>query len=210
MGELWTISNVYINTTVDSAAFQPKYKFGGKMVTHGNPNGRQCLGSSVPYVDGEWNMRWSDKDDSKDMSNMLKEGSIALQAEGSPVSYRDYMIMEMDPLTGKPLTAKPTLAGSFPPAPKRKWLHAEYRNGGLVIRYLLGSAAGWMGESGRLSIRTLEGRLLASFSFPANSGEVYWQGMEIGAKGPLVLQEHSIPITTRQGLTRKLLDRVAS
>lgn len=134
IGEVWTIGNVYINTTIDPAVNYRKYKEGGTMVTHGNPNDRQCQGSSAPWDDAGWNLmeayvrgsdsaihtvngkvvfklwklRWSATDKPDDMSTMLKEGPIALQSEGAPVAYKDYMIMELDPVTGKPINAKPT------------------------------------------------------------------------------------------------------
>ncbi|HEY6563128.1 MAG TPA: DUF1080 domain-containing protein, partial [Pirellulaceae bacterium] len=56
IGEVWTIGNVYINTTVDPAVNFRKYKEGGTAVTHGNPNGRQCQGSSAPWDDAGWNL----------------------------------------------------------------------------------------------------------------------------------------------------------
>ena len=215
MGEIWTIGNVYVNTTVDSTMTQHKYKPGGKMVAHGNPDGRQCLGSSVPYVDGAWNtmealvrgsdsavhtvngtvvfrcwkMRWSDTDDPKDMANPLSSGSIGLQSEGAAVSYRDYMFMELDPVTGKAVHAVPTLAGSFP-APKRgNLLRAEAREGGWIIRYALPDLARQSGEAGRLSIRSLDGRKIADLDLPGSSGEVFWPGEGGSQHGPLVLQE---------------------
>ncbi|GEM_PF-2857915 len=215
MGEIWTIGNVYVNTTVDSTKTQHQYKPGGKMVAHGNPDGRQCLGSSVPYIDGAWNtmealvrgsdsavhtvngtivfrcwkMRWSDKDDPKDMSNMLSEGSIALQSEGAGVAYKDYMFMELDPATGKPINAKPTLAGGFPAAGRGNLLsvlRADSRAGGWMIRYALPAGGNARGGN-RLSIRSLDGRMLDQLALPGEAGQVYWAGAA-RASGPLVLQ----------------------
>ncbi len=200
MGEIWTISNVYVNTTVDTTITQHKYKPGGKMVTHGNPNGRQCLGSSVPYIDGEWNemeglvrgsdsavhyvngvvvfrcwkMRWSVKDDPFDTTNMLKEGSIALQAENASVNYRHYMFMELDPVTGKAVNGKPTLAGSFPAPSKRNLLHAEARNGGWIIRYALPAPARPNGEADQLSFLTLDGRMITELSLSGSLNQSKW------------------------------------
>jgi hypothetical protein len=202
MGEIWTIGNVFVNTTVDSTKEKHQYKSGGKAVVHGNPDGRQCLGSSVPYVDGAWNvmealvrgsdsavhsvngtvvfkcwkMRWSEKDDPKDMANMLSSGSIALQSEGAGVAYRDYMFMELDPATGRALNAKPTLAGAFTPAGPGNLLRAEARQGGWIIRYARNGAGAWNGKAGALSIRTLDGRELDQIELPGPSGEVYWPG----------------------------------
>jgi hypothetical protein len=56
IGEVWTIGNVYINTWIDPASSARKYKEGGTPVTHGNPNGRQCMGSSAPWDDAGWNL----------------------------------------------------------------------------------------------------------------------------------------------------------
>jgi hypothetical protein len=213
MGEIWTISNVWVNTTVDSTMTQHKFKLNGKMVNHGNANGRQCLGSSVPYIDGAWNvmegyirgsdsavhyvngvvvfkcwkMRWSDKDDPNDMTNMMKEGSIALQAEGAPVSYRDYMFMELDPVTGKAVNGKPTLAEAFTMPSKGNLLRAEARQGGWIIRYSFPTSARLSGDAGQLSIRSLSGRLITTLSLPGPSGEVYWQGMGANSRGPLLM-----------------------
>jgi hypothetical protein len=214
MGEIWTIGNVYVNTTIDSTKQKNQFKLGGKPVSHGNPDGRQCLGSSVPYVDGAWNtmeatvrgsdsaahyvngvlvfkcwkMRWSDKDDKNDMSNMLSEGSIALQSEGAPVSYRDYMFMELDPITGRPVNAKPVIAGSFPAPGRGNLLRAEARDGGWVIRYDISGA-------GDLSIRTLDGRILDRLVLTGNSGVIRWPGSRTANAGPVVLRE------SRTGLT---------
>jgi hypothetical protein len=210
MGEIWTISNVYVNTTVDSAMAQHKYKAGGKMVTHGNPDGRQCLGSSVPYVDGAWNtmealvrgsdsavhsvngvvvfrcwkMRWSEKDDPADMANMLGSGSIALQSEGAPVSYRNYMFMELDPATGRPVNAKPTLAGFLPPARRGGLLRAEPRDGGWIIHYVHNARYAFPGQA-KLSVLSLDGRLIANLALPGDGGEVFWQGPGSSAGGLL-------------------------
>ncbi|MDB5103268.1 MAG: hypothetical protein JWP91_957 [Fibrobacteres bacterium] len=222
MGEIWTIGNVYVNTTVDSTKSQHQYKAGGKMVDHGNPDGRQCLGSSVPYIDGAWNvmealvrgsdsavhivngtvvfkcwkMRWSEKDDPKDMANMLNSGSIALQSEGAPVSYRDYMFMELDPATGRPINAKPTLAGEFPAAGKGNLLRAESRDGGWIIRYAFPAAARRPGEAARLSILTMDGRSLDEIDLPGASGEILWSGAGRAAGLPVVLRERISGMTT--------------
>jgi hypothetical protein len=210
MGEIWTIGNVYVNTTVDSTKTQHQYKAGGKMVAHGNPDGRQCLGSSVPYLDSAWNvmealvrgsdsavhtvngvvvfrcwkMRWSEKDDPKDMANMLSEGSVALQSEGAAVSYRDYMFMELDPATGRPVNAKPVIAGEFRPQGAGNLLRAESRNGGWIIQYAFPSAFRSAGETVRLSIRALDGRMLDQLLLPGTSGEVHWDGR--GAAAPMI------------------------
>jgi hypothetical protein len=221
MGEIWTIGNVYVNTTVDSTQKQHKYKPGGKLVAHGNPDGRQCLGSSVPYVDGAWNvmealvrgsdsavhtvngavvfkcwkMRWSDKDDANDMSNMLSSGSIGLQSEGAGVAYRDYMFMELDPATGKPLYGKPTIAEAFPPLERGNLLRAERRDGGWTIRYSIPAAVRAGGNAARLVILGLDGRKLDEMGLAGGSGEVYWRGAagkqgSAGAAGtPVILRE---------------------
>jgi hypothetical protein len=221
MGEIWTIGNVYVNTTVDSTKKQHQYKAGGKMVAHGNPDGRQCLGSSVPYVDGAWNvmealvrgsdsavhtvngvvvfrcwkMRWSEKDDANDMANMLSSGSIGLQSEGAGVAYRDYMFMELDPATGKPVNAKPTIAEAFPPLERGNLLRAERRDGGWAIRYSIPAAVLAGGNAAKLVILGLDGRRLDEMKLPGVSGEVYWSGAagnhgSAGAAGaPVVLRE---------------------
>lgn len=156
IGEIWTISNVYINTTIDPASSQRKYKEGGTMVTHGNPNGRQCMGSSAPWDDAGWNLmeayvrgsdsaihtvngkvvfklwklRWSDSDRPDDMANPLKEGVIALQSEGAAVAYRDFMIMELDPVTGRPLNEKPVALGrASSPASSSRPRTLSFENG---------------------------------------------------------------------------------
>jgi hypothetical protein len=217
MGEIWTIGNVYVNTTIDSTKDKHQYKVGGKMVAHGNPDGRQCLGSSVPYSDGAWNvmealvrgsdsavhtvngtivfrcwkMRWSDKDDPKDMANMLSEGSIALQSEGAGVAYKDYMFMELDPATGRPVNAKPTLAGSFPSIGPGNLLRAEPRQGGWVIRYSISGGSEVQGArtSALLTIRTLDGRMLDRLVLPGSTGEIWWTGAAKAAGSPVVMQE---------------------
>ncbi len=150
--------------------------------------------SAVHSVNGKivfrcWKMRWSDKDDPKDMSNMLSSGSIALQSEGAPVSYRDYMFMELDPATGKAIHATPTLAGSLPMRTQGNLLRAEARAGGWIIRYALPDLARLSGEAGRLSIRSLDGRLIADLDLPGSSGDVFWQGAGNSGYGPLVLRE---------------------
>jgi hypothetical protein len=219
MGEIWTIGNVYVNTTVDSTKKQHQYKPGGKMVSHGNPDGRQCLGSSVPYKDSVWNvmealvrgsdsavhtvngvvvfkcwkMRWSEKDDANDMANPLSSGSIGLQSEGAAVSYRDYMFMELDPATGKPVNGKPVLAQAFPAPGPGNLLRTERKDGGLLIRYALPASRHSGGTSseadGRISIRTLDGRLLDQLSLSGNSGEVYWPGSGRAAGLPIVVRD---------------------
>jgi hypothetical protein len=220
MGEIWTIGNVYVNTTVDSTKPQHQYKANGKMVAHGNPDGRQCLGSSVPYVDGAWNemealvrgsdsavhrvngtivfkcwkMRWSEKDDPKDMSNMLSEGSIALQSEGAGVAYKDYMFMELDPATGRALNAKPTLAGGFPAMGRGNLLRAEARPGGWRIRY--DRARG--GEA-ILSIRTLDGRILDRLVLPGDAGEICWSGANKAAGLPIVVLDAASGVSVLAG-----------
>ncbi len=216
MGEIWTISNVWVNTTIDETKSQHQFKLGGKMVNHGNPNGRQCLGSSVPYIDNAWNvmeatvrgsdsavhyvngvlvfkcwkMRWSDKDDPNDMSHMLGEGSIALQAEGAEVSYKDYMFMELDPATGKPLNAKPVLAGEFLPAVRGNLLRVESKAGGWSIHYAFPTWDRSRGGNGSLSVKTLDGRLLDQLPLPASSGEVYWPGSGRASGLPVILREN--------------------
>jgi hypothetical protein len=134
MGELWTIGNVWVTTPVQStSARPPRYSPTGTAMEVGNAIGRQCLGSSNPYQDGQWNvmdltvrgsdssahtvngvtvfrgrrLRWSQSDNSSDMSNMLRTGQISVQSEGAPVAYKYLMIMELDPVTGKPVHAKP-------------------------------------------------------------------------------------------------------
>jgi hypothetical protein len=52
-------------------------------------------------------LRWSQSDNTSDMSNMLRTGQISVQSEGAPVAYKYLMIMELDPVTGKPVHAKP-------------------------------------------------------------------------------------------------------
>jgi hypothetical protein len=114
MGEAWTIGNVFVNTSVDPAQSRHRYLAGGKPVVHGgeDPN-RQCLGSSNPFMEGEWNtmealvrgsdsvahivngitvfratkLRWSDSNDPDDFRQMLAEGSLALQVEGDAPNY---------------------------------------------------------------------------------------------------------------------------
>jgi Domain of Unknown Function (DUF1080) len=215
MGEIWTIGNVWVNTTIDETKTQHQFKLGGKMVNHGNPDGRQCLGSSVPYKDGAWNvmeatvrgsdssihyvngvlvfkcwkLRWSDNDSPTDMSHMLSEGSIAMQSEGAPVSYRDYMIMELNPATGEPIHAKPVLAGQFRPAGRGNLLRAESKDGGWIIHYHLPASERSRGSTGRIYIRTLAGRMLDQLALSGSTGEVYWSGA--GAAGaPVILQEN--------------------
>jgi hypothetical protein len=141
MGEAWTISKIFVNTTIDPTSDMHKYKNDGVPVVHGgdDPN-RQCLGSSNPFIDGAWNemeavvrgsdssvhivngitvfrctkLRWSDTNDPNDMRQMLGSGALGLQVEGdapnyvAPISYKGYMIMELDSVSGKPVNAKPT------------------------------------------------------------------------------------------------------
>ncbi len=197
MGEIWTISKVWVNTTIDSTLAKHQFKLGGKMVNHGNPDGRQCLGSSVPFKDGEWNvmeatvrgsdsaihyvngvlvfkcwkMRWSDTDDPADMSHPLAEGSIALQSEGAGVAYRDYMFMELDPATGRPLHGVPTLAGRFRAAGKGNLLRESDRSGGWVIASGLPSPD-WEG----ITLRSVDGKLMPQRPSSAAAGAVYWKG----------------------------------
>jgi hypothetical protein len=156
IGETWTIGNVWVNIKVKSAtARPPQYSETGTEMSIGNAQGRQCLGSSVPYQDGQWNimdltvrgsdsathtvngtvvlrmrkMRWSEPDSPTDMSHPLANGGISFQSEGAPVAYTHLMIMELDPQTGKPIHAKPVPVG-LPQPPITKGLSQSLTHGG--------------------------------------------------------------------------------
>jgi len=64
LGEVWTISDVWVTTTKAPTPVRsnwrykdtaPIYKEGGVVVQHGDPQGRHMMGSSNPYTDGKWN-----------------------------------------------------------------------------------------------------------------------------------------------------------
>lgn len=181
MGELWTIDNVSVNTTIDPKLGYRKYLAGGKVVTHGEADGRQCEGSSVPYIDGQWNLmeavvrgsdsaihrvngvvtlkcwkiRWSKDGDPADMSFMLREGLVALQSEEAPVAYKDFMIMELDPATGAPLHGAPVLARGLSPLPRRTRSSAHVGAEGFLFGYSGRAAA----PENRVTLFAADGRI---------------------------------------------------
>lgn len=191
MGEIWTISNVFVNVTIDPTySGGHKYKPGGTLAKHGGSDPyRQCLGSSVPYVDNAWNtmealvrgadsaehwvngvsvmkiakMRWSDANDSNDMSHPLSFGQIALQAEGAGVAYRDYMIMELDSITGKPLHAKPVLGVVLPNLIQKNLLHPALVNTSHGIQIAYPTVISPKESEVHISIHALDGRLISNF-----------------------------------------------
>jgi hypothetical protein len=213
IGELWTIDKVYVNTTIDPKLGYRKYLPGGKMVTHGEPDGRQCEGSSVPYVDNQWNLmeavvrgsdsathtvngvvtlknwkiRWSANDDPADMSFPLKEGLIALQSEEAPLAYKDFMIMELDPATGKPLHGATVLAREWPSARPHRSPAWRGDPGGLYIDFAYGATAP---GGARLLIRGLDGRALGA---AAREGSGDFGRERLGAAGVRILRNEEGP-----------------
>ncbi len=140
MGELLTIVDVWITTTVENSDARPrKYKEGGVRVDHGAATGIQCLGSSNPFKDGQWNtleieVRGSDSavhiangqvvlkawklrsaanDKPADFSQLWGVGSIGIQSEKADIAYRNVQIMELDSVTGLPINGQPTSAKSI-------------------------------------------------------------------------------------------------
>ena len=101
--------------------------------------------SSVHIVNGKTvfrcsKIRWSDAFDPNDMSHMLMDGSLGLQVEGdspsyvAPISYKDFMIMELDPGSGMPLHGKPVLVRVLPPSRMQVRLRSEPASGGWNTR----------------------------------------------------------------------------
>ena len=133
-GEIWTIFGVRVKTTTANKNELCKYDPNGEEIDHGAGKGsnvgRQCLGSSNPYKDGEWNSMlvkvygsdssvqfvngtqtfkaWNMRvaDNFTDMSDPLNKGTIGLQSEGAAISYKNFHIMELDSKTLKPINAK--------------------------------------------------------------------------------------------------------
>ena len=134
---MWTIEGVWINTKVEIADALPRrYDPKGVEVAHGEPHGRQCLGSSNPYVDGEWNRAealvlgadsvehrvngivtfqgWKLRvGGENNFENPLNNGTIGLQSEAADIFYRNFKVQPLDK-TGKPLYAK-TVVSILPP-----------------------------------------------------------------------------------------------
>ena len=118
-GELWTISAVFVNVKIASLTGARIYSPTGTEVTHGDPDGRRCQGSSKPFhglnawdtieaivygadsirqiVDGVTTIfytkaRISDAENPSDFTRPLDRGRIVWQSEGSQVWYHNMEI----------------------------------------------------------------------------------------------------------------------
>lgn len=188
IGDAWTIGNVWITVKVVSTLEGPKYSPTGRDSSVGDP-GRQCLGIPVRYKEGKWNvmdltvrgsdsaiytvndtvtmrlrkMRWSEQDSPTDMSHPLASGGISFQSEGAPVAYTHLMIMELDPVTGKPINGRPV---SIAPPARPAFPGPSLAGGQYGMTLQLPGTAAWedrfsQGSGSRLlSIRALNGRAL--------------------------------------------------
>jgi len=134
VGEAWTIFGTRLQTTTKDPNKPCQYDPNGVEINHGADEGsnvgRQCLGSSNPYKDGEWNtmeVRGYGKDsvvhivndvvtfrgwnlrkakDFVDMSDPLTGGNVAVQSEGAEILYRNFIIQPLNPMTNEALYAK--------------------------------------------------------------------------------------------------------
>lgn len=173
LGELWTISNVYVNVKVRAGAGNHTYDSTGTEVTHPGTNGERVCHQSGPTLhkgNGQWNqllavvhgadsvshlvngvrvMRYTRLRVGNNMNQPLNSGRIAVQSEGNVANYRNMYIRLLpgDPLY-TPTYAEFNRRNTIRPPVARKVLILE--DGVLGVREPGSAGAGTYDLGGRL------------------------------------------------------------